>query len=284
MASPAKAHAREQTRGRTWDEISDHRQPSWYLDPLVAEQKRTVHVELCRRWSPARVARALKTDLFEEAFGEDALLPELSGAAETWFAMDVSGSTVRRSRFRLRGRSVQFVAADVRALSLRPATLDLVISTSTLDHFVSRQEFVAAIREIARVLRPGGVLIITLDNSLNPLYWPLRWLSQTRWVPFPIGYTPSPARLDRLLEDAGFEVTAHATLIHNPRLASTVWFLALRRLLRSRADRPIRGVLAAFEVLERLPTRRLTACFLGARAVRLETTPHDPSLTGVVET
>ncbi len=282
MTSPARAHAREETHGRTWDEISDHRQPSWYLDPLVAEQKRMVHLELCGRWSPACVERALKTDLFEEAFGEDALLPELSGAAQTWFAMDVSGSTVRSARFRVRGPSVQFLAADVRTLSLRTASLDLVLSTSTLDHFASRQEFAAAIREIARVLRPGGVLIITLDNSLNPLYWPLRWLSETRWVPFPIGYTPSAPRLDQLLEEAGFEVTARATLIHNPRIASTVLFLALRRLLRSRADRAIRGLLAAFGVLEHLPTRRLTACFLGARAVRSKTTPHDQALTGVV--
>ena len=46
--------------------------PNWYLHPLVAEQKRHVHVELVRRWADGLVVSAvLKTDLFEEAFGDD---------------------------------------------------------------------------------------------------------------------------------------------------------------------------------------------------------------------
>ena len=255
----------------SWDAVYARDRPSWYLDPLVAEQKRMAHLELCRRWSPGVVRRALKTDSFEEAFGEDALFPNLLTASQTWFAMDVSERIVWKAQSRAQGR-VRFLAADARSLPLRSASLDLVLSNSTLDHFDSGREFDDAIREIARVLRPGGQLIITVDNPLNPLYWPVRWLSRMRWAPFPLGYTPSRSRLRLVLEAAGFEVTASATLIHNPRMLSTVVFLVLRRLLPGRAERGIRWLLAGFASLERLPTRWLTACFLAARAVRSEST------------
>ena len=57
-------------RGRDTDGPTS---PNWYLHPLVAEQKRHVHLELARRWTDGlAVSAALKTDLFEEAFGDDA--------------------------------------------------------------------------------------------------------------------------------------------------------------------------------------------------------------------
>lgn len=101
---------------------------------------------------------------------------------------------------------------------------------------------------------------------MNPLYWPLRWFSRTGWASFPRGYTPSRSRLRPALEQAGLEVTASATLIRNPRMLSTV--LSLGWVPAPTGES---AVLAAFECLERLPTRGFTACFLATRAVRSET-------------
>jgi hypothetical protein len=68
----------------------------------------------------------------------------------------------------------------------------------------------------------------------------------------------------------GLEPEGRDWLLHNPRGVSTVLFLALRRLLGRRADGAVRALLAAFDLLGRLPTRAATACFHAVSARRLE--------------
>ena len=252
----------------TWDQVAERERPSWYLDPLVAKQKRDLHLELFRQWLPAGSKLALKTDVFEEAFGEDALLADLAPLSSVWIAMDVAAETVRKARSRMKSPSAHFLACDVRKLPLRADCLDVVVSDSTLDHFKTRREFEHAVAELARALRPGGRLLITVDNPRNLLYLPLRWLCTIGRAPFRLGYTPSLARLRMTLEQAGLEVISTSSLIHNPRGLSTVLFLALRRLLGARADSPVQVFLDAFAKLGRLPTWQFTACFIGACAVR----------------
>ena len=66
--------------------------------------------------------------------------------------------------------------------------------------------------------------------------------------------------------DSRDRVTDTATLLHNPRMMSTLVFLALRRLLGRYANPLVALLLRLFTAMEGLPTRRLTACFLAARA------------------
>lgn len=241
--------------------------PSWYLDPLVAAQKRRLNAALLQKVCEQQARLALKTDSFEEAFGQDSPLEDILPLSRTWLVMDHNAGTVGRAQVRV-GDSVEFLAGDATDLPFQTASLDLVFSNSTLDHAESSGEFDAAVREIGRVLGPHGRLILTMDNPLNLLYWPLRWFSRTRVAPFSLGYTPSPWRMKKVLEDAGFEVTGTGVLIHNPRGVSTLLFLLLRRLLGSNADRPIQALLDAFESLDRLPTRHFTGCFQTLSAVR----------------
>jgi len=243
----------------------------------VARQKRDLHIELFREWVPARVRLALKTDVFEEAFGEDALLADLAPLAETWIAVDVAADTVFKARASMALPSAQFLVCDARRMPLRSESLELVVSNSTLDHFATRIEFEAAVAELARVLRPGGRLLITVDNPHNPLYFPLRWLSKARHSPFDLGYTPSLSSLQKTLEHAGLRVIATSSLIHNPRVLSTAFFLLLRRSWGARADGPIQRFVNAFAKLERLPTRNFTACFIAACAVRPPASGEPPA-------
>ncbi len=252
-----------------WEALASLPSPSWYLDRLVAEQKRSVHQELVRRWTRGvEIRRVLKTDVFEEANGPDQILFDLFPAHVAVLGIDVAWQTVWRARDKCPHPGTRFLASDIRNLPLRPDSIDVIVSASTLDHFDAEADFVAALEEVSRVLRPGGVMVITLDNPSNPLYGALRWASRHGWAPFRLGYTPTLAGLVRHLEQTGLEVSDTDVLIHNVRGVSTLLFLALRRLLGRRADAPIRMLMAAFAAFGRLPTRRFTACFVAACARR----------------
>jgi SAM-dependent methyltransferase len=257
-----------------WDEVGSGQRPSWYLDPLVASQKRQVHLELFHRWaSGVPVSKFLKTDLFEEAGGQDQILFDLVPGAAA-FGMDIAWSTTRKAAEVCPRPNAHFFVSDSLGLPLASGSMDLVVSTSTLDHFERPEELRAALAEIVRVVRPGGMLIVTLDNPWNPLYALLRWLSGFVWAPFYLGKTMSMPALCRELGQLGLQVRDTATLIHNPRIISTAIFLVLRKLLGRHADAAIRGLLALFGAAGRLPTRKFTACFNAVCALKLEVNSH----------
>lgn len=255
-------------RASGWEELGARESPSWYLDPLVALQKREVHLDLLRRiLAPAPPPRrVLKTDLFEEACGDDQLLGGFPVAAGLLCGVDTALSEARRAARRFPHLAGGLAAADLRSLPFRDGAFDFVLSTSSLDHFSSFGELEAALAEIARVLAPGGRLLITFDNLWNPLYHLLRGASRAGLLPFPLGLTPSPGALPALLRRHGLETGGTHWLIHNPRGISTLLFLALRRLFGRHAGGPIRLLLGLFALGGRLPTRRFTACFVAVCA------------------
>ena len=242
---------------------------SWYLDPVAAEQKGRVHRELIHRCASGLEIRTfLKTDLFEEANGADQILFDLYPPESLAVGMDLVEATAGRARQRSPNPSARFLVCDVRHPALRAGSLDLIVSTSTLDHLENAEEFEACLAEVAGLLRPGGLLIVTLDNLENPFYRPLRWASRRGWTPFPLSYTVSMQGLTRSLTGLGLEVTHTELLLHNPRVVTTLLCLALRKLLGRRADLPVRALLGIFSLLGRLPSRRWTACFIAACARR----------------
>ncbi len=244
---------------------------SSYLDPQVAQQKRTVHLELVRRWLGGRVPRTvLKTDLYEEAFGSDHVLFDLAPGAKCVVGIDINYGTVAAARERCQSADFLFLSSDVRALGFETASFDLVFSNSTLDHFETQIELRASLKELARVVRPGGFVVITLDNPWNPLYPLLRWAMRLRCAPFTLGCTASRPQLRTWLSECGLEPLHHGWLIHNPRMLSTALFLALRKILGRSADAPIRLLLSLFAFLGRLPSRPLTACFVAVCARKPE--------------
>lgn len=249
--------------------MENRRSRSWYLDPLVARQKQQVHLELVARWAGKNAGRLLKTDLFEEANGADQLLFDLCGDCGMAIGFDHDLEVVARAGLRRPdGAAIGLLASDARSIPFKTGCIDVVVSNSTLDHFQEKSDLAVALKELARILRPGGVLILTLDNPLNPLYWPLRWLSAAG--PFRLGYTPLPSELRKQLDAAHLEVVGSASLIHNPRGISTLLFLAIRRVLGQWADPVIRGLLRCFAALGSLPTRRFTCCFCAVAARRLD--------------
>lgn len=216
-----------------------------------------VNLALLDRWLPERIGSVLKTDLFDEAVGHG-LVGSLDARADRVVGIDVSASVVREAT--RRNPKLEAVVADVRTLPFPPGSFDAVVSNSTLDHFDGEAPIGEALAELARVLRPGGVLVVTLDNPANPVVWlrnhlPEGILRRTGLVPYPVGATLGPRALAQAVARAGLLVEDAALVAHVPRLLVRGFGLRSGRLL-------------AAERAGALPTRTLTGQFCAVLARR----------------
>ena len=242
------------SRPYDWDAVL----ASWRETPgtaLLRAYSDGANRRLLERWLPARAGRLLKTDVFDEAVA-GGLSPFLASRAHEVVAVDASAAAVAAAQ--RRHPELEAHVADVRALPFDDGSFDAVVSNSTLDHFPTLVDVEAAVRELHRVLEPGGLLVLTLDNPWNPLValrnaLPFRPLARLGLVPYYVGATCGPHRLRRLLGDAGFQVEEVAAVLHVPRVVA-------------RGLRPRLRLLLAAEGVERWPTRFLTGQFVAARA------------------
>jgi len=132
-ATPVNAESRTAFSDE-WERVGARESPSWYLDPLVAAQKRRVHQELVWRWTRGvTIRRALKTDSFEEAHGDDCILFDLFPSAHT-LGIDIALSTARRAHPDARTNASDSWSATSATSPFAGKALDAIISTSTLDH------------------------------------------------------------------------------------------------------------------------------------------------------
>jgi SAM-dependent methyltransferase len=257
--------------GAYWDEVLE----SW--EPTLAHQlwrahSDAVNTKLLRRWLPAGDGVLLKTDLFDEAVGQG-LYPELAARVAEVVGIDVSPAVVSAATRRY--PDLEAHVGDVLALPFADESFDVVVSNSTLDHFDSHTKLRIAVAELGRSIRPGGKLIVTLDNRMNPIV-ALRTsglfetLHRLRIVPYYVGATQGPHGLSQLLDNSGFTVAEITSVMHcPPQLAA--WLVACRRGAldpRGDAQRSHLKRMLRWEAMERWPTRHLTGHFVAACAVR----------------
>ena len=111
---------------------------------------------------------------------------------------------------------VRLVAADAVTLPFVDASFDLLLASQVIEHIPAAR---SALREMWRVMRPGGVLIISTDNRDNrvtqALSWPLRFMR--RLLGFPEWHPPFPhrsyaqAEFIAMIRQAGFDVLEAST-------------------------------------------------------------------------
>jgi len=260
-------------------------QPGGYWDSVLAAWEPTlahrlwrahsdaVNVRLLRRWlvgtSPG--GKVLKTDLFDEAVGEG-LYPELAARHGEVIGVDVAPAVVREAR--VRHPQMEAQVADVRTLPFDDGTFDVVVSNSTLDHFDSIAELALAASELSRVIRPGGRLLVTLDNRQNPVVALRTSLSfgamrRLRIVPYFVGKTCGRRGLVAILERCGLRVRETTAVMHcPPKLAGAYAARGADSTLSSHdAERYLDCVLR-FEALASAPVRYFTGHFIAALAVK----------------
>jgi SAM-dependent methyltransferase len=256
------------TRPSTWRE---------YCDQL--------HVDLLTRWLPPQAGPALKTDLFDEAAGTG-IVGVLAQRCEQVVGIDVAPTVAAAARQHNVG--LRATVCDVRRLAFRDQSFDVVVSNSTLDHFSHAADITTSLRELHRVTRPGGVLVVTLDNPWHPLVAirniiPGGLLRRLGLQPYFVGATLSLRALTTAVTSAGWQVDNTTTLMHTLRVAAIPISNRIDRHQvsqvdpcggdgrdqpRSRAQRRLMASLLACERLGSLPTRNITGHYVAVRAVR----------------
>ena len=117
-------------------------------------------------------------------------------------AIDASPDLLEIAKANCSASNVRYEIQDACALTYKDAIFDSVVGSSILHHL----EIEPALREIHRVLKPGGTICFTEPNMLNPqiaiqknVPWIKRWLGDT---PDETAFFRRPLR--RLVERTGY--------------------------------------------------------------------------------
>ncbi|MFH1980814.1 MAG: class I SAM-dependent methyltransferase [Pseudomonadota bacterium] len=246
-----------------WDHVLDLMQRK-SPDRLWRRYSDTIDSRLLASWlSAGTTGYLLKTDMFGESLGGGLRVPS-SHCGWTTVGMDISPEMAKAARSASGYRLL--VAADIRNVPFSADVIDTIFSNSTLDHFTSVDEIVLSLKECYRVLKPGGRLILTMDNPVNPVLAlrsiiPHKILLKLHVTPYFSGKTLSPDKLRKALHDIGFHISDMHPVVHCPRIIAILTARIVDRLASARTKEVFLEKLIRFETLTRFPTRFLTGYF-----------------------
>ena len=120
----------------------------------------TAHLEHVHRYLVARELVAGR-DVLDVACGEGYGSTLLASIARSVVGVDIAPEAVAHARAKYLLPNLRFIEGDCTALPLDSASVDVVVSFETLEHHDRHTEM---LREIRRVLRPGGLLIMSSPN------------------------------------------------------------------------------------------------------------------------
>lgn len=176
--------------------------------------------------------------VLEAGCGTGLVLSRLAEVAREAHGFDLSPGMVRRAR----ARGLSVALGSVTQVPFRADTFDLVCSFKVLAHVPHVTE---ALRELARVTRPGGTLALEFYNP-----WSLRYAAKriagpgrisegrteadvyTRWdTPFTIPKLLPPGL--KLIDYRGIRVVTPAAFVHKVPLVRSAFATAERVSVRS---------------------------------------------------
>ena len=110
------------------------------------------------RWAAGR-------RVLDVACGEGYGTAGLARHAASVTGVDVSEAAIAHARAEYGSLgNVEFVAASCTAMPLPAASYDVVVSFETIEHIEAQEAF---LDEVARVLKPGGVLVLSCPNKVE---------------------------------------------------------------------------------------------------------------------
>ena len=176
----------------------------------------------------------LKTDLWDEA-RNTRILAWAGERGATPYGVDISEPTLRLAGEAFADRSLRSAVADVRALPFAAGSFDAISSMGTIEHFAETE---ASVHELARLLKPGGRLVLGVPNRHDPFLRPLLVAILHPLGLYAYGYEKSYSRraLRRMIEAAGLEVRMESGILFMPGwlrmldLACHAWCRPLARV------------------------------------------------------
>lgn len=88
--------------------------------------------------------------------------------------IEIEPTYLAQAKQAIRSKKVHLLEASAYALPYSDQSFDMVLLTEVLEHLTDEKQ---ALREIKRVLKPGGWLVITVPSADYPFLWdPLNWL------------------------------------------------------------------------------------------------------------
>jgi len=103
-------------------------------------------------------------DVLDVASGEGYGTALLAQVARSAVGVEIAPEAVDHANNAYRANNLSFVVGDARSLPGPDATFDVVTSFETIEHFAEQRRFLS---EIRRVLRPGGLLIVSTPDRDN---------------------------------------------------------------------------------------------------------------------
>lgn len=154
-----------------------------------------------------RVVDGLAGEVLEIGFGSGLNLPHLPASVQRLLAVDpaLTGRRLAARRLAASEVPVEFVGLDGQQLPLDTASVDAALCTFTL---CTIPDAGRALREVHRVLRPGGTLHF-LEHGLSPDRSVAGW--QHRLTPIQrrvAGGCHLDRPIDELITTSGFEITS----------------------------------------------------------------------------
>ncbi len=169
-------------------------------------------------WAGALASLLPALEVADFGCGSGSLSTSIARWAKSVLAIDQSRGALAQARARARReglRNITFLREDLQDLSVADRSVDLVVLSQSLHHV---EDPVAVLREAARILRPGGRVVV-LELTPHTEVWVRERLGH-RHLGFP------PATLEAHLHEAGFRSITREVHAREPTSPFRVFLLA----------------------------------------------------------
>ncbi|MBU1864578.1 MAG: class I SAM-dependent methyltransferase [Candidatus Omnitrophica bacterium] len=257
---------------KLWNSYAARTRAEPHIDHLLGKYKSEEFINIVKEWTDdLEHKKILKTDLNEEAYGADEILFSFFNDMSQVFALDISKEIVKKAYERQidKHSNHHYINADVRDLPFQNNAFDLILSTSTLDHFIFVNDFKQSLVELKRILKPKGQMIIALNNAYNLNFYLMLKIQRILGLKsYPVQFY-SLKTLQRICAEVGLFMQAADYIVHIISPINSILLLLRRSIFKDNADAIARKCILLFKWLGgKKISRCLTGWFIVVKCVK----------------